>query len=270
MTTSSHDLIAVDASTRAGRMLAAGRLTATFRSPTGTHITLTAKCRKPNDSGKWIGCPLSEAVVVFFEVPNQTGWNDRVAKLTRSKGIVVDPNADPARAWCVKQLLAFVAGQPTATGLEVFEEECCGRCGRALTDPVSIERGIGPECYGMLTGSEHETKVKAAKATKPAPVQVIAPAAPSTPAPLAPARKAAPVAAARKGDGLDEQGVAYGYGDYRKRAAVAKSRRDEDTAPKRERTSALSQMVALPGTSFEDIFAPRAAEMGVALTNVTI
>ncbi len=29
---------------------------------------------------------------------------------------------------------------------ELWHEGACGRCGRALTDPVSIDRGIGPEC----------------------------------------------------------------------------------------------------------------------------
>jgi hypothetical protein len=32
--------------------------------------------------------------------------------------------------------------------------DTCGRCNRELTDPVSIERGIGPECYGKSTGSK--------------------------------------------------------------------------------------------------------------------
>lgn len=29
---------------------------------------------------------------------------------------------------------------------EFWHEGRCGRCGRALTDPVSISRGLGPEC----------------------------------------------------------------------------------------------------------------------------
>lgn len=33
-------------------------------------------------------------------------------------------------------------------------EERCGKCGRELTDPVSIERGLGPECFGKATGSK--------------------------------------------------------------------------------------------------------------------
>jgi hypothetical protein len=31
--------------------------------------------------------------------------------------------------------------------LEVWHEGRCGRCGRALTVPESVQRGIGPECW---------------------------------------------------------------------------------------------------------------------------
>lgn len=36
------------------------------------------------------------------------------------------------------------------TPMIVQHEGCCSRCGRRLTDPISIERGIGPKCYTML------------------------------------------------------------------------------------------------------------------------
>lgn len=35
---------------------------------------------------------------------------------------------------------------------EVWHEGQCGRCGRALTDPESIARGIGPECIKKMGG----------------------------------------------------------------------------------------------------------------------
>ncbi len=34
--------------------------------------------------------------------------------------------------------------------LEVFHEGCCGRCGRTLTVPESIESGFGPECIHLV------------------------------------------------------------------------------------------------------------------------
>jgi len=35
---------------------------------------------------------------------------------------------------------------------EVWHEGSCGRCGRPLNDPESIERGIGPECLKKMGG----------------------------------------------------------------------------------------------------------------------
>ena len=36
--------------------------------------------------------------------------------------------------------------------LEIWHEGACGRCGRPLTVPESIERGIGPECWSKMGG----------------------------------------------------------------------------------------------------------------------
>lgn len=37
-------------------------------------------------------------------------------------------------------------GEDMPDSVEVWHEGSCGRCGRSLTDPVSIARGLGPEC----------------------------------------------------------------------------------------------------------------------------
>ena len=36
------------------------------------------------------------------------------------------------------------------TELEVYHTGQCGRCGRFITHPTSIKRGIGPECFKVL------------------------------------------------------------------------------------------------------------------------
>jgi hypothetical protein len=41
-------------------------------------------------------------------------------------------------------------GEAMPENVEVWHEGCCGRCGRSLTDPVSIARGIGPECANKV------------------------------------------------------------------------------------------------------------------------
>jgi hypothetical protein len=44
--------------------------------------------------------------------------------------------------------------QPKNGSVDVKEASQCGYCGKKLTDPVSIERGIGPDCLGKTTGSK--------------------------------------------------------------------------------------------------------------------
>lgn len=146
-------------------MIEAGRVTVTFTSlKTGEHITLVAKCRAPHaDTGKWEHASLEDAKVMFIEVPNSGGWNDKVGRVTRSKGFVADPSADNARVFCAKQLLKFLAGEETHADMTVQEADQCGKCGRELTDPESIARGIGPTCLGAETGSKHQEKAKVDK-----------------------------------------------------------------------------------------------------------
>jgi len=56
------------------------------------------------------------------------------------------PSAN-AFAWFWKVVVQ--AGKMPAE-LEVWHEGKCGRCGRKLTVPESIARGIGPECAGKI------------------------------------------------------------------------------------------------------------------------
>lgn len=53
-----------------------------------------------------------------------------------------------------KQIIALLWVVKNSTQLsgkvEVFHEGRCACCGRTLTDPVSIERGVGPDCYRKL------------------------------------------------------------------------------------------------------------------------
>jgi hypothetical protein len=56
----------------------------------------------------------------------------------------IGPDAPGAKAigWYLSRLL----GDASVDGVEVWHEGVCGRCGRALTVPESVERGIGPDC----------------------------------------------------------------------------------------------------------------------------
>jgi hypothetical protein len=59
--------------------------------------------------------------------------------------------AQPVRAlnWALPYLMQ---GKPLPSPAEIYHEGRCGRCGRALTDPESIKRGLGPLCAEILGG----------------------------------------------------------------------------------------------------------------------
>jgi len=152
----------VGAQHRAGVMLAAGQLTLTVTSKvTGEHITIKATCKARID-GAWKRVPFAEATHVFFAVPSST-WGDRVGTFRPNTGYFYeDERADPKRVWAAIAALKFACTGEMHLQAEYAEADKCGRCGRELTDPESIARGIGPECYGQMTGSSHERRQYAA------------------------------------------------------------------------------------------------------------
>lgn len=245
--------ITLDTNVRAARQLAAGRVTVTFKSPTGQHITLTAKARGPKENGNgWETCSVERARVIFIEVPNDSGYGDKVGKVTGRAGFVADPSADKARVWCAEQLLNIVAGRPTAPSLEIYVEDTCGKCGRALTDPISIERGIGPDCFGADTGSQHQVKVKGGRDDRPsadvdADGKVDVYLAPTDEEQLEQARVQAASARPRP---RSAGGGSGGTWQERKR----RIREQQEDAGVKLNTKHCSQLTELPGTTWEDIF----------------
>lgn len=60
----------------------------------------------------------------------------------------IGPDAPSAKAasWYLSRLF----GGGDVSQVEVWHDGTCGRCGRDLTDPVSVARGIGPECWEKM------------------------------------------------------------------------------------------------------------------------
>lgn len=50
----------------------------------------------------------------------------------------------------VYRALSYALQHPTSEHLQVLHSGACGRCGRELTDPTSVQTGIGPICRGKL------------------------------------------------------------------------------------------------------------------------
>jgi Family of unknown function (DUF6011) len=51
---------------------------------------------------------------------------------------------------------ALLGGDQLPKGWNILRSNTCGRCGKALTTPESIESGIGPECARFLRREEEE------------------------------------------------------------------------------------------------------------------
>lgn len=157
-----------------GGVLAAGKLVATMRSKlTGEHITIRMNAKAKGDAtGRWRTVPYAKAGHVFIDVPNQDGWPDRIGTYypphssSRWAGsLYADRTADTARVWVARKLLDICVGQAPMESdeYEVLTSTYCMRCGKPLTDPISIEREFGPECYGKVTGSKHQAKQQPAE-----------------------------------------------------------------------------------------------------------
>jgi hypothetical protein len=67
-------------------------------------------------------------------------------KLTRKSRYT--PESVPVRAW--NWTVTRIWRGTEITPAKVYHVGRCGRCGRALTVPSSIESGFGPECLGKL------------------------------------------------------------------------------------------------------------------------
>ncbi|HVO30501.1 MAG TPA: DUF6011 domain-containing protein [bacterium] len=69
-----------------------------------------------------------------------------VFRLTRKSKMSFE--SGPARA--ARFFFECLARGAFPPGLEVWHEGRCGRCGRLLTVPESVEAGIGPDCAGRM------------------------------------------------------------------------------------------------------------------------
>lgn len=152
-----------------GLCLAHGRLKATITNADGSHLTVAFKNWKRGDRRRNV--PIYEADRIYVQVPNQTGWGDKIGNVDLTTGLFrAEPSADPERVAAALRILAAAQGQSVSERIQ--HPGTCMVCGRELTDPVSIDRGIGPDCYGSITGSEHQQKIKEFKRVVKAPEPV--------------------------------------------------------------------------------------------------
>jgi len=125
--------------------VAAGRATITIKSlKTETHYTFRINSNKEKDG------------MFFVKIRTSGGDNDDndytyMGIITAPGGFRVagrskfNNDSVPVKAFRFFYENVIVKGVIPAN-LEIRHEGRCGRCGRPLTHPESIDRGIGPEC----------------------------------------------------------------------------------------------------------------------------
>lgn len=156
----------INLDTRLGRMLDAGLLTATVTSKrTGHHLTVTIKCiTKDEARGKWTITPFADAALRVAGEGDGGYGTERIGRVNAA-GVLSVTTASPSLAYAAQAVLtAALTGVLDTDACTVVESNRCGKCGRDLTDPESIARGIGPECYRKITKSKSARAMALAEA----------------------------------------------------------------------------------------------------------
>jgi|KBSSwiStaDraftv2_1062776.scaffolds.fasta_scaffold00022_320 hypothetical protein len=123
------------------QFLLAGNATFTVRSGK-TQTRFTLKVRKPTaQSPHFVSVLNGSDNEHSYQFVGTIFANGTYSHGVRSKITPDAPSAKAAR-WVVERVLA---GQELPN-CELWHEGRCGRCGRKLTVPESIELGLGPEC----------------------------------------------------------------------------------------------------------------------------
>jgi hypothetical protein len=79
-------------------------------------------------------------------------------QLTRASKMKDD--STPVKAF--RYVWAYLACNQLPPQTEIWHEGRCGKCGRVLTVPESVEAGIGPDCAGRM-GPERESDMERAR-----------------------------------------------------------------------------------------------------------
>ncbi len=124
----------------------AGNATFTARSKkTGAHLTFKIQKGKKEGAPHFVNVMTGTCNENDFETLG-TIFDGRTYVHNRNRSRI-SPDAPSAKAFAY--VWAHIERE-SVPGVEIMHAGACCRCGRKLTNPESIESGIGPECAGKL------------------------------------------------------------------------------------------------------------------------
>ncbi|RQW76718.1 MAG: hypothetical protein EHM14_15940 [Methanothrix sp.] len=126
----------------------AGHAIFTVGNDKGNHYTFRVSCPKNNPDLHFIGLltgPDNGADYTYMGILLPDG----AVRLTKASKYTGDSTPVRVASWACKVILGKAA---LPAGYSIQHAGRCGRCGRLLTTPESIERGIGPECWDIMHG----------------------------------------------------------------------------------------------------------------------
>ncbi len=135
--------------------LFAGNATFTLQSvESGTHFTYRVRARNGRGGGRE---PFFASLLVAPDTYAYLGvLEPRGLRITANSRISAGAPGFKALDWFMRELARTKLDAVPAKVL-FRHEGACGRCGRALTTPASIDTGFGPDCAEML-GVAHECR----------------------------------------------------------------------------------------------------------------
>jgi hypothetical protein len=140
----------------ARRYITAGRATVTLVSEaTGTRFTYRVSTPRDKETGE----PVTDGTLMvgLLTGPDNTAsytWLGRIARnilwIGRKNPKPGDISKDAPSAKAIDYVWRHLLRGQMPPKAQIWHEGSCGRCGRKLTVPESVERGIGPDCAGKM------------------------------------------------------------------------------------------------------------------------
>ncbi len=124
-----------------------GNATFTVENGKGTHYTFKIRQPKP-DSPHFVSLlsgPDNENSYTYLGIMAR---HNLFVWLTAKSRFTQDSLPVKVVRWALRMILE---GKELPEGYKIRHEGKCGCCGRTLTHPESLDRGIGPECWGRLS-----------------------------------------------------------------------------------------------------------------------